>query len=242
MRQNTFMNTVNRLLTLLSLTTVAITLERASPTTAVVLQPYSFLHLHEVVQIGLITAFSVVVSFLILREVSGNFEGLRDRRGAVLGCLFLVGAYFYATGNGAHEVASFLFSHYCNTEHFMTTGSCGAMYLDDYFFGNIVYFVGLGLSSLAVILVELRRAGPPQGTRDRNITIANALVLALTFVAYDAFDRVLVGLVSTIVYALVFGFLLFRSRARFSSVPFTFYSALGFTVAALAAVPIWVLR
>jgi hypothetical protein len=229
------------LLTLLSLTTVAITIERASPTTAVLLQPYDFLHLHEVVQIGLITAFSVVVSFLILRAVSGNFEELRDRRGAVLGCLFLLGAYFYATGNGAHEVSSFLFSHFCNTQHFTST-SCGAMYADDYFFGNTVYFVGLGLSSLAVIIVELGRPGPPQTNRDLNITIANALVLALTFVAYEAFDRVLVGLISTIAFALLFGFLLFRGRARFSSVPFTFYSSLGFTLATLIAVPLRALR
>ena len=51
------MKSVNRLLTLLSLTTVVITLERVSPTTRVMLQPYNFLHLHEVVQMGLISAF-----------------------------------------------------------------------------------------------------------------------------------------------------------------------------------------
>jgi hypothetical protein len=70
------------------------------------------------------------------------------------------------------------------------------------------------------------------------VTIANALVLALTFFVYDAFDRVAVGLVSTIIYALVFDLLLLRSRARYRATPFTLYSALGFTAAAILSLPI----
>jgi hypothetical protein len=64
------------------------------------------------------------------------------------------------------------------------------------------------------------------------------LVLALTFFVYDAFDRVAVGLLSTIVYAVVFDVLLVRSKVRYRSVPFTVYSALGFTVASIMAAPV----
>jgi len=74
--------------------------------------------------------------------------------------------------------------------------------------------------------------------RDLRVTVANSLVLALTFIAYDAFDRVAVGLISTIVFAVVFGLLLLQSRGRYRYVPFTLYSALGFTVAAIVALPI----
>lgn len=231
------MKSVNRLLTLLSLTTVVITLERVSPTTKVLMQPYNYLHLHEVVQMGVISAFSVVVSFLLLRSVSGNFRLLQDATGAVLGVAFILGTYFYATGNGVHEVASFLFNEYCDTKHFTST-ECGSMFFNDYYVGNSVYFLGLGLSNLALVLLELSRPDRSYGIRDMQVTVANAGILALTFFAYDAFDRVSVGLISTVCYAVVFDLLLIRRKVRFRTVPFTLYSALGFSVAALLAIPV----
>lgn len=231
------MKPVNRLITLLSLTAVIITIERFSGTTKVLLQPYQFLRLHELVQMGLITAFSVVISFLLLRAISVNFESLQDMRGTVLGALFVVGTYFYATGNGVHEVASFLFNQYCDTAHF-TSASCGSMYFNDYYFGNIVYFVGLGLSNLALVILELRRPDRSYDARDLLVTLANGLVLALTFIAYGAFDRVLVGLIATIAYAIVFGFLLLTGGARYRSLPFTLYSAFGFSLAAVISIPL----
>jgi hypothetical protein len=234
------MKPVNRLLTILSLTSVLISIERLSPTTKILLQPYSFLHLHEVLQMGVITAFSVIISFLLLRAVTGNFRLLQDGVGAILGCLFILGTYFYATGNGVHEVASFMFNEFCDTKHFTST-ACGSMYFNDYIFGNTVYFLGLGLSNLALVLLEMRQPNTSMNRRDLRVTVANSLVLALTFIAYDAFDRVAVGLISTIVFAVVFGLLLLRSRGRYRYVPFTLYSALGFTVAAIVALPIRIL-
>jgi hypothetical protein len=231
------MKSVNRLLTLLSLTTVVITIERVSPTTKVLLQPYNFLHLHEVVQMGLISAFSVVVSFLLLRAISGNFALLQDTLGAVLGVVFLLGTYFYATGNGAHEVASFLFNQYCDTKHF-TSAVCGSQYFDDYYFGNIVYFLGLGLSNLALVLLERRRPDATFNSRDAMVTVANGVVLALTFIAYDGFDRVAVGLISTAIFAIAFDALLLSRRVPYRTLPFTLYSALGFSLAAVVATPI----
>lgn len=231
------MKAVNRLLTLLSLTAVVITIERFSPTTRVLLPPDQFLRLHELVQMGLITAFSVVLTFLLLRVISSGFELLRDLRGVILGALFMLGTYFYATGNGAHEVAGFLFNQYCHPTHF-TSAACRSMYVDDYYLGNIVYFLGLGLSNLALILLELRRPDRSYGTRDLLVTVANGLVLALTFIAYDAFDRVAVGLLATIVYAIVYGGLLLSRKVPYRSLPFTLYSALGFTLAAVVATPL----
>lgn len=228
---------VNRLLTILSLTAVVITLERLSPTTRILLQPYNFMHLHEAVQMGMITAFSVVISFLILRAASRNFALIGDGIGTLLGILFILGTYFYATGNGVHEVASFLFNQYCDTKHF-TSASCGSMYFNDYYAGNIVYFFGLGLSNLAIVLLEMRRPDYTFTQSDARVTIINGLVLALTFFAYDAFDRVAVGLISTIVFAVLFSWLLVRRGVPYRTLPFTLYSALGFVLAAVVATPV----
>jgi hypothetical protein len=231
------MKPVNRLLTLLSAITVVITVERASPTTKVLLQPYSFLHLHEVVQIILITASSVVVSFLLLRLISRNFEELKTSSGLILGIVFILGTYFYATGNGVHEVGSFTFNEFCNTKHFTST-VCGSMYFNDYYFGNTLYFLGLGLSNLALVLLELRRPDETMSAGDSWVTIGNGVLLALTFFAYDAFDRVAVGLVATLIYAVTFDVLLLRRRVAYRALPFTLYSAFGFTVAGILAIPV----
>src|SRR5579884_1199089 len=231
------MKPVNRLLTPLSLTAVVITIERVSPTTRIILPPSDFLRLHEVVQMGVITAFSVLVTFLLFRVLSGNFLSLQDERGTILGMVFFLGTYFYATGNGSHEVASYLLNQYCGSGGH-GRGICGSLFVDDYYFGNIAYFLGLGLSTLALILLELRRPDETYDRGDLRVTLANGGVLALTFIAYDAFDRVTVGLIATIVYAVVFGLLLLRSNVRYRALPFTLYSAVGFTLAALVAIPI----
>jgi hypothetical protein len=46
------------------------------------------------------------------------------------------------------------------------------------------------------------------------------------------------GLASTIVLAIIYDWLLLASRARYRTMPFTPYSAVGFTLAALIATPI----
>ena len=83
-----------------------------------------------------------------------------------------------------------------------------------------------------------KRPDTSYGPRDLRITIVNGAVLTLTFFAYDAFDRASVGLVSTIVYAVVFDLLLVRRKVRYSTVPFTLYSAFGFTAAVNLATPV----
>jgi hypothetical protein len=213
---------------------VLITLERISPTTKVLLDPHHFLRLHELVQMAVITTISVVISFLILREVSDRFQNLGSLYGTVLGVLFMVGSYFYATGNGAHEVSSYLFNQFCNTD-VIHPGHCAASYDDDYYFGNIVYFFGLGLSNLALVILEVRRG---EGDRVTLATYINAAILALTFIAYDAFDRVAVGLISTVIFTLVFGAILVWARGSFRQLPFTVYTVVGFGVAMLVATPI----
>jgi hypothetical protein len=132
-------------------------------------------------------------------------------------------------------------NQYCDPRH-LTSGACRSMYANDYYVGNIVYFAGLGLSDLALVLLELRRPDTTMTARDARVTIANALVLALSFIAYDGFDRVWVGLVATIAFAVTFDWILLRSKVPYRYLPFTLYSGLGFTLAALIALPIRLIR
>ncbi len=229
------MKKVNLFLTLFSLNAVLVTIERFSFTTKIILQPYSFLRLHEVVQMSLIILFSAVIPFFLLKEITGNFETLKTRKGTLLGALFIIGLYFYATGNGVHEVASYLFNTFCDTKHFKSV-VCGSMFFNDYYFGNALYFIGLFLTNVSLVALEIMRPQKKFTRKDLSIVAINGLVLALTFFAYAAFDRVLVGLWFVVIAALVTDILLLIYRRKIFSLPFTFYCALGYTLSAGASV------
>lgn len=96
---------------------------------------------------------SIILSFLLLRALSKNFELLKSTKGTIIGIIFCLGIYFTATGNGLHEVASFLFNTFCDTKR-VQADACGSMFFNDYYFGNIVYFVGLLMGNVSLILPE----------------------------------------------------------------------------------------
>ena len=105
------MNRLNWLFTLSSLSVILVTVERFSFTTKILLQPYNFLRLHELVQMTILILFTTVIPFLIFREVTNNFQTLKSNISLVYGLMFIIGIYFYATGNGLHEVSSFNFKN-----------------------------------------------------------------------------------------------------------------------------------
>lgn len=227
------MKPINILLTLLSLNAVLVIVERLSGTTKIILQPYNFLRVHEVFQMTVVIMLSIIVSFLLLKVISRNFELLKSKKGTIIGVIFVLGIYFTATGNGLHEVASFLFNTFCNTKH-IQTNSCGSMFFNDYYFGNIVYFVGLLTGNVSLIFFERMNPQKVFSKKDTAITIANGLVYGLTLFAYAAFDRVLVGFYFVVIAAIICDFLLITSRKKFGSLPFTLYTVVGYTLSAIA--------
>src|SRR5258706_15442346 len=106
------MKRLHLLLSLSSLNVILVTIERFSPTTKILLQPYGFLRLHEVVQMTTLILLTVIIPVLIFKEVSQNKINWK------LLSVFIVGIYFYATGNGLHEVSSFNFNSFCNVKAF----------------------------------------------------------------------------------------------------------------------------
>lgn len=226
------MSKINLLLTFLSLNAVLVIVERISPTTKIILQPYNFLRAHEVFQMTVVITLSIIISFLLLKVLSKNFELLKTKTGTWIGILFVLGIYFTATGNGLHEVASFLFNTFCNTK-IVKMDSCGAMFFNDYYFGNIVYFVGLLMGNISLILFE--RMNPQKfHTKDTIITIVNGVVYALMLFVYAAFDRVLIGLYFVVIAAVVCNLFLFTAKKKFSSLPFTLYTSIAYSLSAIA--------
>jgi hypothetical protein len=228
------MNRLNTLFTLASLTVVLVTLERYSFTTRVLLQPYNFLRLHEVVQITTLILLTVVLPFFLLKEVSGNFGYLRTRNGLLLSLVFIIGVYFYATGNGLHEVSSFNLNQFCDAK--LPSGDlCNSFFFNDYYTGNILYFVGGALMVLAILLIEKLHPYQVFTGRDLAISLVNAVIYALAIFAYAAFDRVLVGLIYAIAVMLVADLLYLLVRKNHLRYPVITYTAATYTIGTVLA-------
>ncbi|MBI3980921.1 hypothetical protein HY345_02895 [Candidatus Microgenomates bacterium] len=231
------MNKLNWLLTLSSLSVLLVTIERFSFTTRILLQPYNFLRLHEIVQMCVVILFTVIIPYLVLKEVSDNFSLLRKRWGFWLGLMFVTGIYFYATGNGVHEVSSFNFNNFCDTKNFQGN-LCGGMFFNDYYTGNILYFVGGILMYLSLLLFEQRNPNKTYQRKDLPLTTINSLIFSFAIFAYSGFDRVLVGLVFSLIMMTISLILLYKKRGKILEAPYTLYTVLSYSVGTIAALAV----
>jgi hypothetical protein len=231
------MKRLNVIFCLSSLSVLLVTVERFSFTTRVLLQPGGFLRLHEVIQICLVILLTVVLPAWLLKEVSNNFEALQTGRGAFLALLFIVGVYFYATGNGLHEVSSFNLNQFCSVAK-PVGDVCGTFFINDFYTGNILYFAGGGLMVVTLMLMEKSFSRSRFTNGDMWIALANAMIYALAIFAYAAFDRVLVGLVYVLITAAIADALFLTVRRLSLHYPVITYTAATYTLGALLALVI----
>jgi len=223
------MKSLNWIFTLSSINLILVSLERFSPTTKILLQPYNFLRLHEVVQMTTLILFTVILPVFILREVTNNFAALKNKQGFLQLLLFMIGIYFYATGNGLHEVSSFNFNNFCNIKQIENT-VCGSFFFNDYYTGNIFYFIGAAL--MIIPLMFLEKQNPRMGFNKKDIIILaiNAAVYSFAIFAYAAFDRVLVGFVYTLIVTGITGGLFWQIKKDYRRYPLITYTLIAYAL------------
>lgn len=229
------MHKLNLFFTLTSISVLLVTIERFSFTTKVFFQPYYFFRLHELIQLTLLILFTVVIPFFILYEISDRFHLFTNKHLVWLPALFVIGIYFYATGNGVHEMASFTFNQYCNVKN-ITGNFCHGQFFDDYYTGNIFYFIGGIFMTLSLLLTEKEHPNTTYRKKDVLITVSNAVIYAFAIFAYAAFDPVLVGFLYTLLIMLVADILWIVFRKNYLHYPIIFYTALTYTLGTIAAV------
>lgn len=229
------MRPLNLLFTIASINVLVITLERFSFTTGVLLEPYKFIRLHELLQGPIFLTVSVILSFLTLKIVSDNFKALNSKKGLILGIFFSAGAYLYGMGEGWHEVSSFMFNHYCDTKNF-SDDLCGGLFINDYYTGNILFFIGGILLNSSLIFLEKMNPAKAFNKKDMVVLYINSIIYAFTFFAYAGFDRVLVGLYSTLILMIIALYAFAKIKNKFRNYPYITYSALAYTLASIASI------
>ena len=147
------MRKVNLLFSLYSLDVLLLTAERFSFTTKVLLQPYNFIRLHEILQGPIFLTISVIIPFFIIREITNNFSSLKNNLQFYLTTIFVAGAFIYGLGEGWHELASFTFNQHCDINNFVGD-LCGGLFINDYYTGNILFYLGAIPMNLAVLFLD----------------------------------------------------------------------------------------
>lgn len=227
------MKRINLLLTFLSITTILVTLERYAATNFLLSQQINFLQLHEIIQIAVIIPLNIVLAFLLLKTISHNYETIKGVKGTLVTILFMVGIYFSATGNGIYEVASVIFNNICALT--VNAHLCGSAFFNDYYLGNIMYFIGTLCWTIAIVILERIKPSKHFTGKDMAVTLANGFFFGLTIFAYAAFDRVLVGLFFSAIAAIIICIFLFAAKTKYANLPFTTYCAIAYTGATLAS-------
>lgn len=229
------MKHLNVILTFSSLTALVIIIERLSPTTRLLLQPYNFIRLHELNQTVLFLPVTVILSFFTLKLLTKNFLALQDKSNKLLMVLFLVGIYLYGAGEGWHEVASFTLNQFCSIDK-VIGNLCGSLFINDFYAGNIIFFVGAVFMNISLMGFAAKQPMKGFTNKDMVILVVNSLVYAFTWFAYAAFDKVLIGFLFSIILTIIsFGFLM-RVKSMLRKYPYIIYSAAAYSFATLATI------
>ena len=89
--------------------------------------------------------------------------------------------------------------------------------------------------NIALILFEIAQPRFLLTRRDTLLILLNALIYALAIVAYAGFDRVIVGLVYSLLTTLIVVSILFIHRKEVLRLPITNYTALTYTIGTVLA-------
>ena len=229
------MSRLNWILTLSSINVLLVTAERFSITTKILLQPYNFLRLHELLQITTLILFTVILPALLLQIVTNNFKTLQTRKGLILFLLFISGIYFYSTGNGLHEVSSFNLNNFCSQKN-NSSALCQTFFINDYYTGNIFYLFGGGLIVISLMCFEKIFPNKAFNKKEIVILVSNAIIYSFAIFAYAAFDKVLVGLIYSVIIAIIADIFFLKIRNLYKRYPFITYTALTYTLGSIIAV------
>lgn len=235
------MNRLNWLFTLTSIDVISVIIERLSYTTKILLPPFNFLRLHEVIQMSILILISIIIPIFLLKEVTKNFDRLKTSVGTLLLVIFITGIYFYATGNGVHELASFQFNTYCDAKHPIGNSFdnvCNGLYINDYFFGNGIFYIGAILMNTSLLIFEINSPFKKFNRKQLIILFINALFYSIALLGAVAFDPVIVGHTYLVIMTLISGYLLLKARKTITQHPLTLYTFTAYLLGSIAAIAI----
>jgi hypothetical protein len=223
------MKKIHWILTGLTFSIIILSLNRLTTLTSGYLQPYEFLRWLDFNAMLPIPLLSVLLYYLLWRQVSWNDTFQKTGKYVVLALLFISGVYFFAAGSGTHEVTNYLNTRFCDAGRTRNT-ICNIIAYNDDEFSHYVYYLGFILLNISLMFLEFFQ---PRKTKVTNRDIVfvglNSLLIGLGIFANLAFEEIGLDLVffgSVMVLALV---LLVLKKSTYR-LPVIFYFAASYTL------------
>jgi len=223
------MKRVHLLLTGLSITILLLSFNRLTSFTLSYLQPYDFLRWLDFNAMIPIPLLSIIIYYLLLREVTYESKFKKTKLYIFLFLLFITGVYLFGVSSGNHEVTNYLNTRFCERGT-IDSPLCNIIAYNDDEFSHIVYYLGFVFMNMVLLLMEYnmpRKKGMIR--KDYIFVSANALFIGLGIFANLAFEEIGIDLY-------VFGFLmalslyLLYSKKIVSKFLLTYYFAVSYTV------------
>src|SRR5690349_2799482 len=135
------MKKIHWILTGLTFSIIILSLNRLTTLTSGYLQPYEFLRWLDFNAMLPIPLLSVLLYYLLWRQVGWIDAFPRTGKHVVLALLFISGVYFFAAGSGTHEVTNYLNTRFCDAGRTKNT-ICNIIAYNDDEFSHYVYYLG----------------------------------------------------------------------------------------------------
>lgn len=230
------MKKVHVLLTSLSFVIVMLSVNRLGSFTQHRLEPYDFLRWLDINAMLPIPIATVVVYYLLKKDVEVAGEAARTGPFLAHNVVFLVGVYLLGASSGDHETTNYLNLRFC-AERPVDEDLCAAVAFHDDTFSHVLYYLGVIMYTLSVVTMEWRCPRRTEATRrDGLLILANATVIAVGIFANLAFETAAIDMVAFGLVAAVANGLLWLTGRRWTRLPVTLYIAVSFGAGLTATV------
>src|SRR3989344_5129113 len=225
-----YMKIFHILLTGLSATIVALSINRLTPITQQYLQPYDYLRVMDFLAMIPIPLASSLLYFLLKENIIAHGRAARVAYAGVLNLLLITGIYLFAAGSGTHEVTNYLNIRFCDSGG-SATPICRIIVYNDDEFSHYVYYAGFILLNVALMGFEYFH--PRSNTISRRDVFgisANSLIIGLGIFANLAFEEIGIDLYIFGAVMLLALWLLFKGKHKPAHLPVTMYFAISYTL------------
>ncbi|MBI4067783.1 hypothetical protein HY407_05360 [Candidatus Gottesmanbacteria bacterium] len=229
------MKRTHLILTGLSATIVLLSLNRLTPFTQTLLQPYDYLRWMDLLAMIPIPLASVILYYLLKNEIVKDSLLRKTTLYVVLNLFLITGIYLFAAGSGTHEFANYLHFKFCRAD--ITSALCKIIIYNDDQFSHYVYYIGFILLNISLMFLEyfVPRSKDVSQKNLFFITL-NSLVIALGIFANLAFEEAFLDLFFFGVVMLLSLYLLFKDRKKVFRLPVLYYFASSYTVGIVSTI------
>jgi len=217
----------------LSVVILLLSLNRLTSLTSSYLEPHEFLRWLDFNAMIPIPLASILLYYLLLREVVGESSFVKTKTYIILFLIFISGIYLFGTSSGTHEVTNYLNTRFCDRGRVSST-LCNIIKYNDDEFSHIVYYLGFILINITLMVTEFnipRKDG--MNKKYKLGVLANAIFIGLGIFANLAFEEIGIDLYFFGSMMALSLYLLSRRGWKIAQHPTLFYFAISYSLGVL---------